>query len=53
MRSYYMLQWGRTPLHKAVSVESNKHVVETLIKAGADVTIVDIVSYCQTLQCKI
>ena len=48
MRSYYILQWGKTPLHKAVSVKGNKHAVETLIKAGSDVTIVDKVSYCHT-----
>ena len=47
MHNYYTLQSGKTPLHEAVSVESNKQVVETLIKAGADVAIASKVSYCQ------
>ena len=42
------MQSGETALHRAVSVQSNNEVVEILIKAGADVTVVDKVSYYQT-----
>ena len=42
---YYILQKGRTLLQVAVLKESNFEVVEILIKAGADVNIVDEVSY--------
>ena len=38
------LQWGRTALHEASSDGRDK-AVEALLKAGADVNIVDKVSY--------
>ena len=42
--SITILQSGRTPLHEALQY-SNDEVVEILVKAGADVNIVDEVSY--------
>lgn len=43
-----ILQSGSTPLHKAVkSMSSNEQVVEMLIKAGADVNVVNKVNYYQ------
>ena len=42
-------QSGETPLHKAASKKSNEQVVEILIKAGADLNIVNEVSYYQAL----
>ena len=39
-----LLQSGRTPLHEAASRHRKKDVVDTLINAGADVTIIDEVS---------
>ena len=56
---YYILQSGRAPLHEIMSVIASLHVaedlgfhytliiVDILIGAGADVNIVDKVSYCQ------
>ena len=41
------LQFGITPLYNASGL-SNKQVLETLIKAGADVNIVDKVSDYQS-----
>ena len=35
------LQPGRTPLHEAASLKYNSHVVEILLKAGADGNVVD------------
>ena len=44
--SIAFLQSGRTPLQEAlIAGRANEHVVETLIKAGADVNFVDSVSY--------
>ena len=40
-------QSGQTPLHLAASTKSNEQVVETLLKAGADLNFVDKVSYYQ------
>ena len=39
-----ILQWGEAPFHKA-SLGGHNKVVEVLIAAGADVNLVDIVSY--------
>ena len=56
---YYILQSGRAPLHEIMSAIASLHdteyiafwdilkVVDRLIVAGADVNIVDKVSYCQ------
>ena len=53
---YYILQSGRAPLHEIMSVmaslhdERHKHyleVLERLIEAGADINVVDKVSYRQ------
>ena len=41
------LQSGRTPLHRAASVENDK-AVEILVKAGANVNVFDKVSYYHT-----
>ena len=41
------LQSGRTPLHEAASHQRNKKFVEILVKAGADVNVVDHVSCFQ------
>ena len=51
LTSNYVLQSGRTPLHVAMMELStkSKEVVEILIKAGADVTIV---SYYLLLECR-
>ena len=57
---YYILQSGRSPLQEIISVMASLHdaehkhfwhiftVVDRLIKAGADVNIVDKVSYHQS-----
>ena len=56
---YYILQSGRAPLHEIMSAKASLHdadhldfhdileVVDRLIGAGADVNVVDKVSYCQ------
>ena len=41
---YDILQWGETPLHLA-SRHNNDKIVQVLIQSGADVNIVNIVSY--------
>ena len=41
---YDILQWGETPLHVASRRDDDK-VVQILIQSGADVNIVNIVSY--------
>ena len=41
---YDILQWGETPLHLA-SWDDNDKIVQVLIQSGADVNIVNIVSY--------
>ena len=47
-------QSGRSPLHDAVATwMGNKEIVEALTKAGADVNIVDKVSFYQTLWLRI
>ena len=38
-------QSGETPLHKAASKQNDEQVLQTLIKAGADLNFVDKVSY--------
>ena len=47
----YVLQSGRTPLHKASEKWNNKQVVDVLIKADANVNIADKVSYYQAPYC--
>ena len=58
---YYILQSGRAPLHEIMSDFASLHdkgddyfwyifiVVDKLIKAGADINVVDKVSYRQAL----
>ena len=60
---YYILQSGRAPLHEIVSAMASLHdakhehfsyismVVDRLIEAGADVNVVDKVSYCEAPYC--
>ena len=43
----FFLQSGRTPLHEAASQQYNAKGVEILVKAGADVNVVDKVSCFQ------
>ena len=53
---YYILQSGRAPHHEIMSAIASPHnarhedlcgvVIDRLIKAGADVNVVDKVSYC-------
>ena len=45
------IQLGRTPLHEATSMKSNDEIVNTLINAGANVNVVDEVSYWRASQC--
>ena len=41
------LQSGRTPLHEAASHQFNSQAIKILVKAGADVNVVDKVSCFQ------
>ena len=45
LHTMYILQSGRTPLHEATSRKSNDQIVDSLVKAGANVNVVDEVSY--------
>ena len=46
------MQSGRTPLQEAVLHKNNAQVVEILVKAGADVTIIDKVRlFSNTIAC--
>ena len=49
----YILKSGRTPLHVVAAslFIENEQVVNTLIKAGADVNTTDKVSYYQSALC--
>ena len=51
MSFVFNFQSGRTPLHEAASHEWNEEGVEILVKAGADVNVVDKVSCFQAPQC--